>query len=308
MTEMTTTNGGAVAKSRTSAGDLKSFLDSPAVRAKLAEAAGAAMKPEDLIRLTLIAASRTPDIAKCSRETILRSLMDAAALGIKPGGLMGRGYLVPRRNNKNNTMECCFDPGWRGLIDIARRSGQIRRIEAHVVYEKDIFTVERTPLTVVRHVPSEEASPGAVRAAYAVAEFTSGDFQIEILYRRDLDKVRKMGANAGPWSTWYDEMARKTAVRRLCKYLPYDPQVDEAIRVLDEQDGDIEVALRSEDAKVTSLKNLTSKLKARPTAEEMLPPVDDLEESTGELPHEPEEERDPVTGEVVPPAREPVVD
>ncbi len=308
MTEMTTTNGGAVAK-RAGAGDLKSFLDSPAVRAKLAEAAGAAMKPEDLIRLTLIAASRSPDIAKCSRESILRSLMDAAALGIKPGGLMGRGYLVPRKNNKNNTMECCFDPGWRGLVDIARRSGQIRRIEAHVVFEKDVFTVERTPLTVVRHVPSEDASPGAVRAAYAVAEFSGGEFQIEILYRRDLDKVRKMGANAGPWSTWYDEMARKTAVRRLCKYLPYDPAVDAAIRVLDEQDGDLEAALRSPDApRVASIKKLSTRLQQQ-TAEEMLPPTeDDVEEETGELPHEPEEERDPMTGEVVPPAREPGVE
>ncbi len=306
MTEMTTTTGAAVAKPRSS-GDLKSYLNSPEVRAKLAEAAGAAMKPEDLIRLTLLAASRSPDIAKCSRETILRSLLDAAALGIKPGGLMGRGYLVPRKNNKNGTIECCFDPGWRGLIDIARRSGQIRRIEAHVVYEKDSFTVERTPLTVVRHVPCEDPNPGAVRAAYAVAEFSGGEVQIEILYRRDLDKVRKMGANGGPWSTWYDEMARKTAVRRLCKYLPYDPQVDEAIRIIDEQDGDVETALRSEDAKVESIKKLTAKLQSRPSAEAMLPPTEDPEE-TGEMPHEPEEETDPLTGERVPAAREPGVD
>ncbi len=309
-TEMQTTNGnGAAVAKRTSSGDLKSFLDSPAVRAKLAEAAGAAMKPDDLIRLTLIAASRSPDIAKCSRETILRSLMDAAALGIKPGGLMGRGYLVPRKNNKNNTMECCFDPGWRGLIDIARRSGQIKRIEAHVVFELDEFTVERTPLTSVRHVPSEKANPGAVRAAYAVAEFVGGEVQIEILYRRDLDKVRKMGANAGPWSTWYDEMARKTAVRRLCKYLPYDPQLDEAIRITDATDGDMEDALRQREERAAAVQDLSSKLRGRRTAKAgdgaaMLPPADDdVADEHGELPHEPE--RDPVTNEIVPPAREP---
>jgi recombination protein RecT len=296
MTDMTTTAGPGVMK-RTGAGDLKSFLDSPAVRAKLAEAAGAAMKPEDLIRLTLVAASRSPDLVKCSRESILRSLMDAAALGIKPGGLMGRGYLVPRKNKKNGTVECCFDPGWRGLVDIARRSGQIRRIEAHAVFEKDIFTVERTPLTTVRHVPSEDPSPGQVRAAYAVAEFTGGEVQIEVLYRRDLDKIRRMGADNGPWSTWYDEMARKTAVRRLCKYLPYDPHVDEAMRIMDEQDGDVEAALRTEDSpRVASIKKLTAKLQGA----SVLPPVEpaDLDELD-------EPEIDPETGEVVPPAREP---
>ncbi len=176
-----------------------------------------------------------------------------------------------------------------------------------MVFAKDVFTVERTPLTTVRHVPSEDADPGAVRAAYAVAEFAGGEVQIEILYRRDLDKVRKMGANAGPWSTWYDEMARKTAVRRLCKYLPYDPQVDEAIRVMDEQDGDMEVALRSDESpRVASIKKLTAKLQERQTADAMLPPADVANEETGELPHEPEApddgiERDPNTGEIVPP-------
>lgn len=311
MTDMTTTNGGggAMAK-RTGAGDLKSYLDSPAVRAKLGEAAAGAMKPEDLVRLTLIAASRSPDIAKCSRETILRSLMDAAALGIKPGGLMGRGYLVPRKNHKNGTIECCFDPGWRGLIDIARRSGQIRRIEAHVVFEADEFSVTRTPLTNIRHVPSEDANPGAVRAAYAVAEFTGGEVQIEILYRRDLDKVRKMGASGGPWSTWYDEMARKTAVRRLCKYLPYDPQLDEAIRVMDEVDGDTDVALSVVDAapKPSAAKRLAEKLQGRRTGggEAMLSPAEtDASDDAGD---DGEADNDPATGELPHTTREPGVE
>ncbi len=158
-------------------------------------------------------------------------------------------------------------------------------------------------------MPCEDANPGPVRAAYAVAEFVGGEVQIEVLYRRDLDKVRKMGANAGPWSSWYEEMARKTAVRRLCKYLPYDPAVDEAIRVIDEQDGDLDVAMRSEDEQAASIKKLTAKLRDRLPAAVMLPPAkDDEVDETGELPHEPEVERDPVTGEAVPPAREPGVD
>lgn len=236
-TNIQTTNGNGGQLARRGQSDLKSFLNSPEVINKLAEAASAAMKPEDLVRLALMAASRSPDLAKCTRDSILRSLLDAAALGIQPGGLMGRGYLVARKNNKNGTVECSFDPGWRGLIDIARRTGQIRRIEAHVVHEKDDFEIMRTPLTTIRHKESKDDNPGPVTHAYAAAEFTNGSVQIEIVSKRDLDKVRKMGAQNGPWASWYDEMARKTAVRRLCKFLPYDPMLDQAIRMSDESDN-----------------------------------------------------------------------
>lgn len=298
---MTTTQNGTNGAHLARRNDLKSFLDAPAVRAKLAEAAGRAMKPEDLIRLALVAASRTPDLKKCSNESILRSLLDAAALGIKPGGLMGRGYLVPRKNNKNNTVECNFDPGWRGLIDIARRSGQIRRIEAHVVYQKDEFHFERNPLTTLRHVPTDDEDPGPVTRAYAVAEFTGGEVQIEIVPKRDLDKIRKLGAGGGPWSSWYDEMARKTAVRRLCKYLPYDPQLDAAIEASDRSDGFdggvVEVVEEKPGRKPR--RSLAEKLSAA-EGEATLPATEDESEvdaadadpETGELPHvrEPGEE------------------
>src|ERR1051325_8269002 len=123
------------------ASPLHAYLDAPAVRAKLAEVASAAMKPEDLVRLTLMAAMRQPQLLQCTKESVLRALMDAAALGIRPGGLMGRGYLIPRRNNKTQTLECHFDPGWRGLIDVARRSGEVKAISAHVVYQNERFHV-----------------------------------------------------------------------------------------------------------------------------------------------------------------------
>lgn len=306
MTELATTQGGGTTRSRNAAMDLKAYLESPGVLAKLTEAAGSAVKVDDLVRLTLIAASRSPDIFKCSRESILRALMDAAALGIKPGGLMGRGYLVPRKNNKNGTYELTFDPGWRGLIDIARRSGQIRRIEAHVVFAADVFEVTRTPLTNIRHVPSEKANPGEVRAAYSAAEFIGGDVQVEVLYRRDIDKIRTLGAGGGPWATWFDEMARKSAVRRLCKYLPYDPQLDKAIRVMDAADGDDggggpAAALEEPVAeKLSAAKRLANKIR-RTSGEDMPPPP----ASEPPQPSVDREEYDAVTGEIVPPEREP---
>lgn len=234
---MSEANGNAAMVTTTpKARDLKSYLEQPGVRQRLAQAAGGALKPEDLIRLALMAASRNEQLLKCSQDSILRALLDAAALGIKPGGLMGRGYLVPRWNKYIRANECNFDPGWRGLVDIARRSGKIRRIEAHVVFDSDVFEYEMAPLTKLRHIPSEDEDPGEVRAAWAVAELSTGELQIEVMWRRDLEKVRKLGAENGPWKDWYDEMARKSVVRRLCKYLPYDPMLDEAVRLADAAD------------------------------------------------------------------------
>lgn len=299
---------------------LKAYLDDPTVRAKLAEVASSNMRADDLVRLALMAASRQPELAKCSQHSVLRSLMDAAALGIKPGGLLGRGYLVPRaRNFKDDQgrwqkeIECHFDPGWRGLVDIARRSGAIRRIEAHVVYESDEFQVTRNPFTTVRHVPNEQANPGPVRAAFAVAQFADGSEQIEIVWKRDLDKIRAMGAEKGPWSIWYDEMARKTAVRRLCKYLPYDPLLERALEAATDAEAEEPIGrdVLPEPAieKPPQAKRLATKISTRAVEQAAAANAKAAPEATGSRPKmdpAPEEshhdvEHDPDTGEIVPP-------
>lgn len=208
---------------------LAAYLKSDVVKRKLAEAAGSFMKPEDLVRFTLLAASRSSKLLECTPESVLRSLMDAAELRIKPGGLMGRGYLVPRYNSKIGAQECCFDPGWRGLVDIARRSGKIRRIEAHVVYENDRFRYVCGLNPILEHEPCLDGEPGEIKMAYAIAEMTDGSVQVEVLTGADLAKIRAASASKdGPWKQWPDEMCRKSAVRRLCKYLPFDDELDHA--------------------------------------------------------------------------------
>ena len=239
---MSRENGQAIQQqARKSGGTLKDFLESDAVRAKLAQVANKVMKPEDLIRMALMAISRNPDIAKCTQASIVRSLIDAAELGIQPGGTMGRGYLVPRKNTKVQpaVTECCFDPGWRGLIDVARRSGLIARIEAHVVYQRDLFRVTYGVESKIVHEPVLEGDAGPIVAAYAVAFFKDGTYQAEVLRKADIDKIKGSSASQnGPWSKWYDEMARKSAVRRLCKYLPFDSLLEKALEKA--TDADIE--------------------------------------------------------------------
>ena len=227
--------GGSGGATRT----LRSFLESDGAQAKLAEVATKYMTAGDLVRLTLVAASRQPDLMKCSQTSILRALMDAATLGIMPGGTMGRGYLVPRKNKVNGTLEACFDPGYRGLIDVARRSGKVKKFDAKVVYAGDLFEYEEGTNQTLRHVPNLEAGKrGDVVAAYAIAKLEDGEPQIEVLTRADIDKIRNSSAakGGGPWLTWFEEMARKSAARRLCKWLPYDPMLEKAMEASDAAD------------------------------------------------------------------------
>lgn len=211
-------------------GTLMKFLE--ANQSQLELFARGFMKPDAMIRMALIATTKSPAILKCSLSSILRALMDSAALRVRPGGLNGRGYLVPRRNKKVNppVWEAHFDPGWRGLIDIARRSGTVRAIGAEVVRAGDEFEWGYNPLPTLKWTPLRDAPKDReIIAAFAVAQLADGAIQIEVVEGADLEKIKKASAAAesGPWVDWASEMCRKTAVKRLSKYLPVPDDFDE---------------------------------------------------------------------------------
>lgn len=224
------------------ASTLSKFLNQNA--ATLGDFAKGFMKPEAMIRLSLIAFSKSPILAKCTLASILRSLMDAAALRIRPGGLNGRGYLVPRKNNKLNppAYECHLDPGWRGLVDVARRSKMIKAIGAQVVREGDFFEYGYDPLPTLRWKPLRDGDKDRkIVAAFAVAELLDNAIQIEVLEGEDLAKIRAVSeaakTNTGPWVDWESEMCRKSAVKRLCKYLPVPDDFDDLDKAMSLSDG-----------------------------------------------------------------------
>jgi recombination protein RecT len=209
-------------------------------RGRLALAARGYRPDEELIILAKKAASRTPKLLECTGESILRALMDAMQLRIKPNHAMGRGYLIPRRRKLPDgryVQECEFDPGFRGLLDIVRRSGKMT-ITCHLVYRTEVengdFEVRWGTDESIKHNPTRAllAPPGErgdVVLAYATARMEDGSQQTEILTRDELDKIRAMASERGPWGDWWEQMARKTAIRRLCKYLPYSEDVERAL-------------------------------------------------------------------------------
>ena len=175
--------------------------------------------PERFFALTRRAVADNPDLLECSTNSVLRAIGNCAASGLQLDGKFSS--LIVRRP-KQGKPSAHWDPTYRGLTYLALESGHVIDVQAGVVREADKFEMELGSDPKLRHVPLLTLKPGAVLAAYAVAKLRSGGQMIELLTRSDIDRIRAMSpaGDKGPWGSWDDEMAKKSAVRRVLKRLP----------------------------------------------------------------------------------------
>lgn len=218
---------------RTVKPDLKGFLNKHVDA--IQDVASKTVTPDRMVRLVLAAASREPKLAECTPLSVLRSLMQAAELGLEVCSGKNEGYLIPRWNGKAKVLECTFLPGYQGLIRLAVDSGKIRNIEARVVYAKDEFSVEYGDIPRVIHKPSFSKDRGAIAAVYAVAFMPDGSRTFDVMPIHEVEEIRDRAKDGkdgfSPWKSDFAEMARKTAVRRLAKYLPKSKEFAAALEI-----------------------------------------------------------------------------
>ena len=194
-----------------------------------------------LSRIALTTIRTNPTLLKCEVSSLMAAVMQAAQLGLEPG-LLGHCYLVPFRNNKNNTMEVQFIIGYKGMIDLARRSGEIQSINAHEVYENDFVEIEYGLNETLKHIPwhlrTDETfdQPGNIKGAYMVAKFKDGGHYIHYMPKQEIDqhRARSKSGNNSPWVSDYIEMAKKTVVRAGWKWLPISIEVADQVEHSDE--------------------------------------------------------------------------
>lgn len=246
-------NGGGTAlaiKSDPRALQIKQILESPKMQQSLRAAMPKHLDPGKLIRVVLGSFQKNPKLLECNPESILYSIMQSAALGLEPdGGVLGQGYLVPFYNGKNRRMECQFIPGFRGLVKLARQSGEVADVDAQVVYERDDFKYELGLNQTLTHKRNDDVvDPGKLKYAYAVARFRDGERKFVVLNEREINAIKAKSASktregqiVGPWFEHEAEMWKKTAVRRLCKMLPLSVDVARKIAAENEETGTIEL-------------------------------------------------------------------
>ena len=189
------------------------------------------IKPDRLIRIALTEMRMNPRLFDASKESLLGALMVSAQLGLEPGAL-GYCYLVPYQNKKTGQLEIQFQLGYKGILELVRRSGQVENIEARVVYEKDRFDFEYglNPKLVHKPALKERGKPVAV---YAIARFKSGATAFDIMSVDEIEAIKKRSKSPeyGPWVTDWEAMAKKTIIKRLCKYLPLSVDVQRGLAV-----------------------------------------------------------------------------
>lgn len=187
------------------------------------------LNAERLLKVAQIAATTTPALAKCDVASLIGAIGQCAQMGLEPNTVLGHAYLVPFNTKRKdadgkerwvNSVQVII--GYKGLIDLARRSGQIVSIAAHEVCANDKFELVYGLDEKLNHTPALGAR-GELIGFYAVAKLKDGGHSFEFMSAHQVKEIMagtQSKGKYGPWQDHFTEMGRKTAIRRLAKYLP----------------------------------------------------------------------------------------
>lgn len=209
-----------VAKKAPEQKSMQSYIKS--MEGEIKKALPSVITPERFTRIVLSAISVNPKLGQCTPQSFLGAMMTSAQLGLEVNTPLGQAYVLPY-NNKGK-MEAQFQLGYKGLIDLAYRSGEVEVIQAHVVYANDEFTCEYGLDPKLTHKPADHDRGEPVKV-YAVFKTKSGGFGFEVMSMDDVKKhaakySQSYGSNYSPWKTNFNEMAKKTVLKRVLKYAP----------------------------------------------------------------------------------------
>lgn len=188
---------------------------------QISKALPSTITPERFARMATTAVTLNPDLGRCTPASFIGAMLTAAQLGLEPNTPLGQAYLIPYNNYKTGQKEAQFQLGYRGMIELAHRSGEFKSIEAHVVYENDEFEYELGLEPKLRHKPAM-ANRGKPVWVYAVYKLQSGGYGFEVMSKADLDEHRKKysKAKSSPWDSSWEGMAKKTVIKQALKYAP----------------------------------------------------------------------------------------
>ena len=221
-------------KEKISPPTIRERINSDGFKQAIAEILPKHVTPDRMARTALTALTRTPDLAKCDQASFFRCMMDLSQWGLEPDGR--RAHLIPFRNRRANITECQLIIDYKGLVELAYRSGVVSKIHADVVHAGDLFVYNLGE--VQQHIPfflrtdsEKPEAQGEVIAAYCIVALKDGASKTEILPRDEVESIRNRSraGNNGPWKTDWNEMAKKTAFRRVSKWIPLSADVRDAM-------------------------------------------------------------------------------
>lgn len=214
--------------------DLKQLLSADAIREQVARALPTHLKPDRFLRVAMTALTKTPKLMSCTRESFMECLLTLSAFGIEPDGR--RAHLIPYGD------KCTLVIDWKGLAELAMRSGIIAKLHADLVCENDEFDFNVG--AIIKHRIDFRKDRGEPYAAYAMAETKDGAVFVQVMTKAEIEKIRdasqgykgalKYNKTDSPWMTAPGEMWKKTCFRRLSKWLPLSAEFRDAVEKEDE--------------------------------------------------------------------------
>lgn len=217
-------------------GNIKSLVTSDLAKKQFAMALPKHLTVDRFLRVALTAFAKTPKLLGCTGESLTSCLMSCSELGLEPDGR--KAHLIPYWHKKTKKYICTLIVDYKGLVDIARRSGKIADIHADVVRENDKFSYSYGTNEHLEHVPAL-SKRGKVIAAYSFVRLKDGSPSFDVMNVEELDAVQKrsQAAESGPWVTDKPEMQKKTVFRRHSKWLPVSSELRDAV----ERDYDVPI-------------------------------------------------------------------
>lgn len=203
------------------------------MQGQIARALPAAITPERFSRIVLTAISSNPKLQECTPQSFLGAMMTSAQLGLEPNTPLGQSYLIPRNTKRKDgtfATECTFQLGYKGMIDLAYRSGDVVNIGAYTVYSGDTFEVEFGLDPRIKHIPALK-NRGEPIAFYAYYKTRDGGFGFDVMSVEDAREHAKRFSESvkrgwsSPWDTNFEEMAKKTVLKKVLKYAPLRTEV-----------------------------------------------------------------------------------
>lgn len=233
---------------------------------RIKEISGGSVLPARLAQLAFLAVRKTPALQNCTVASVIAACLDAARLGLEPDGV--QGAIIPYKGS------AAFQPMYRGLIALAFREGSVDAIEARVAFAGDDFRIELGSRPLIHHMITfaADGTGGFVEVSeserkpicyYAVAHMR-GVSTFDFMRPHEIEAIRKRAPSASrssPWDTDYDEMAKKTVIKRLLKKLPASARLRDALAHDNDIDA-VEGELAAGATTQTSAKSGTGKMLA----------------------------------------------
>lgn len=181
---------------------------------------------------------KMPNLRLCSKESIFRSLKEAASYGLELNGTFGQAYLIPYNEKVNGKYEmtCHFQLGYRGIIQMARRSNTIKTIAAEPICENDYFKCKLASGRTIEHEIDITKERGDVIGYYCLVELCNGGSQFKVMSKKDIENHRDKFSKAydakdpnNIWNKNFDAMALKTVVIQALKLCPISIEAMDAV-------------------------------------------------------------------------------